>query len=376
MKHNTPLARPDINEADIEAVVAVLKSSRLSLGPKLNEFEQDFASYIGTKHAVAVSSGTAALHLCIRALEIKDGDEVITSPFSFIASSNCILFERAQPVFVDVLPGTLCIDPAKIEAAITPKTKAILGVDILGYLAEWDAIKVIAEKHGLLLIEDSCEAIGTTKDGKLSGTFADCGVFAFYPNKQITTGEGGMVVTDDEKIATAVRSMRNQGRNEESKFLSHDRLGYNYRISDINCALGISQLKRLPEFIQKRSAIFDWYEESLATLVDLVRTPMRQSGVEVSWFVYVVHLADRFGASDRNHLISYLKENGIGCNKYFPSIHLQSFYRDMFGYKEGAFPVSESASSSGIALPFYSNLSQEEVVNICNVLHNGINSLL
>ncbi|MFA7682188.1 MAG: DegT/DnrJ/EryC1/StrS family aminotransferase [Candidatus Peribacteraceae bacterium] len=375
MGKNIPLSMPNINEEDIEAVSAVLRSSRLSLGPKLAEFEHAFAEYVGVKHAVAVSSGTAALHLCLRALGIKDGDEVITSPFSFIASSNCMLFERAKPVFVDVLPDTFCLDPAKVESAITPKTKAILGVDILGYLAEWRDLKTIAEKHDLLLIEDSCEALGTTKDGAKAGTFAECGVFGFYPNKQMTTGEGGMIVTDRNDIAAAACSMRNQGRDEGAGFLDHKRLGYNYRISDINCALGLSQLKRVPELIQKRSTVFAWYAEELADVAEIIHVPSRQIGVDVSWFIYVIHLAERFCIADRDRLITHLQKNGIGCNTYFPSIHLQSFYRDMFGYKEGDFPIAESASARGIALPFYSDLLKEEVVYVCKVLKNGLCSL-
>jgi len=373
--HHVPLSGPDISEEDIQAVVKVLKTPRLSLGPKLPEFEEKFASYIGTKHAVAVSSGTAALHLCVHALGLGEGDEVITTPFSFIASANCVLFERATVKFVDILPDTLCIDPAQVEAAITEKTKAIIAVDIFGYLCEWKALEAIATRHKLALIEDSCEALGSAKGDRKAGAFGDCGVFGFYPNKQMTTGEGGMVTTNRDDIAFAARSMRNQGRDPQSEFLDHRRLGYNYRISDINCALGITQLKRLPEFVSRRMEIVDWYEEELAGLSDHLSTPYRQEGAETSWFVYVVHLADRYSSSDRDLLIKYLREHGIGCNNYFPAIHLQPFYMQEFGYKNGNFPVTERVSEKTLALPFYTKISREKVAHVARILDDGINSI-
>jgi len=363
---------PDISEEDIQAVVAVLRTTSLSLGPKLREFEQKFAQYVGTKEAVAVSNGTCALHLAMHALDIHDGDEVITTPFSFIASANCILFERAKPVFVDILPDTLCIDPAQVEAAITPRTKAILAVDVFGYLAEWKELRAIADKHSLLLIEDSCEAMGSEREGKRAGSFGDCAVFAFYPNKQMTTGEGGMFVTDRPDLARMVRSLRNQGRDDEDAFLVHHRLGFNYRISDINCALGLSQLRKLPVMIQKRSQVALWYREGLADVSEHVHGPADQEGVQVSWFVYVVRLGDQHGPKDRDFLIRFLKEQGIGCNMYFPCIHLQPFYREKFGFREGAFPMTEHIAERTLALPFSSRMSAKHVAQVCETLKDGL----
>ncbi|MBT4120365.1 MAG: DegT/DnrJ/EryC1/StrS family aminotransferase [Candidatus Peribacter sp.] len=369
-----PLSQPDISEEDIEAVTAVLRTPRLSLGPKLPEFEDAIASFVGAKHAVAVNSGTSALHLCIRALGIGEGDEVITTPFSFIASANCILYERATVKFVDIDPETYCIDPALIEAAITPKTKAILAVDIFGYLADWKALKEIADKHNLLLIEDSCEALGSVRSGTHAGMFADCGMFAFYPNKQMTTGEGGVIVTNREDIAAQARSERNQGRALDSKWLEHRTLGFNYRISDINCALGTSQLKRLPEFIEKKKQIVEWYAQELADVADKISVPQEQEGVDISWFVYVVRLADHFTAKDRDALIAHLESENIGCNAYFPAIHLQPVYTAQ-GYGEGDFPVTEHTADRTLALPFFTKLSREEVASVCSIIKDGLNRL-
>jgi len=352
-------------------VVSVLVTPQLSLGPKLPEFEQKISEYVGAKHAVAVNSGTSALHLCVRALGIGEGDEVITTPFSFVASANCILYERAIPKFVDIEPDTYCIDPTRIEQAITEKTKAILAVDILGYLADWEALQKIATKHNLALIEDSCEALGSSKGNKQAGTFADCGTFAFYPNKQMTTGEGGMIVTDRDDIADQARSERNQGRSPNSPRLEHHTLGFNYRISDINCALGISQLRRLPEFIAKRQQVASWYEEELSSVNNAITAPQAQNGVDVSWFVYVACLTDHFTQKNRDDLLLYLRSQGIHCNDYFPPLHLQPLYRAK-GHTEGDFPVTESIAKRTIALPFFSNLSREEVATVCSILKDGL----
>lgn len=373
MGQNIPLSGPDISQQDIDAVTDVLRTSQLSLGPKLPEFEQAFARYVGVKHAVAVNSGTSALHLCMRTLDIKDGDEVITSPFSFIASASCILFERAKPVFVDILPETFCLDPAKIEEAITPRTKAILGVDIFGYLADWGELQRIAKEHDLLLIEDACEALGTSYSGNMAGSFGDCAVFGFYPNKQLTTGEGGMIVTNRDDIAELACSMRNQGRNADGGFLCHERLGYNYRLSDINCALGISQLAALPERVAKRIQVAQWYGEELADREELLLF-QPQTNVSISWFVYVIRLQDQYSMQSRDALITYLQKNGIGCNTYFPAIHLQPLFRNL-GWHEGMFPVTERIAQRTIALPFSSKLSREEVAHACNVLKDGLRSL-
>jgi len=367
-----PLSQPDISEEDIEAVVAVLRTPSLSLGPKLREFERAFAAFVGTKEAVAVNSGTSALHLAIRGLHIHDGDEVITTPFSFISSANCILFERAKPVFVDILPDTLCIDPAKVEAAITPRTKAILAVDVFGYLAEWEALRAIADRHHLLLIEDSCEAMGSERGGKRAGSFADCAVFGFYPNKQMTTGEGGMLVTDRPDLAGMARSLRNQGRDEQDTLLIHHRLGFNYRISDINCALGLSQLSELPEMVARRSLVAQWYREGLADVAEDIHVPVQQEGVNVSWFVYVIRLDDRYDSHDRDLLKQYLRDHGIGCSAYFPCIHLQPFYREKFGFREGDFPVAEHATARTLSLPLSSRMSEKDVAKVCETLKDGL----
>lgn len=375
MQTMIPLSMPDITEEDIQAVTNVLRTSQLSLGPKLREFEQKFAAFVGTKEAVAVNSGTSALHLAMRGLSIHDGDEVITTPFSFIASANCILFERAKPVFVDILPNTLCIDPEKVEAAITPRTKAILAVDVFGYMADLQALRTIADRNHLFLIEDSCEAMGSEWAGKRAGSFADCAVFGFYPNKQMTTGEGGMLVTDHPELAMMARSLRNQGRDDADVFLVHHRLGYNYRISDINCALGISQLSRLPAMIRNRSQVAQWYREGLADVTRDITVPADQEGVNISWFVFVIRLSDRHTSRDRDTLKQHLRDRGIGCNVYFPCIHLQPFYREQFGYGEGAFPVTEHVSERTIALPFSSRMQQKDVAKVCETLKDGLLSL-
>lgn len=367
-----PLSSPDISEEDIAAVTAVLRTPRLSLGPTVPEFEQAIAAFTGAKHAVAVSSGTAALHLCVRALGIGDGDEVITTPFSFVASANCVLFERAVPRFVDIEPKTFCMDPAKIEAAITPKTKAILGVDVFGQVADWDELGLIAARHDLALIEDSCESLGSSVGGRKAGTFGDCGTFAFYPNKQMTTGEGGMVVTDSDDIALAARMMRNQGRDPDAAWLEHLVLGYNYRLSDINAALGVSQLKSLPAMIAKRSQAASWYAEALAPLSEHLRTPLPREGTDVSWFVYVVNLARRYSAADRDRILAHLRKRGVGCNNYFPCIHLQPLYRDLYGFNFGEFPVAEAAADRSIALPFFTGMTKEQVVTVASVLQEAL----
>ncbi len=362
-----PLSRPDIKEGDINAVLQILRTPYLSIGPKVKEFESKIAQYAGTRCAVAVNSGTSALHLIIRALGIKEGDEVITTSFSFVASANCIFFERARPVFVDIDPKTLNIDSRWIEEKIGGKTKAILVVDVFGQPAEWDKLERIAKKYNVKLIEDSAEAIGAEYKGVKAGSFGDAGVFAFYPNKQITTGEGGVIITSDEKMAKLCRSMRNQGRGEGDGWLRYERLGYNYRISEINCALGIAQLKRLDEILEKREKIAQMYNERLKDM-EGVRIPYVAPQVKMSWFVYVIRLDDSYAKENRDGILQKLKEKGIGCSNYFPPIHLQSFYREIFGYREGDFPVTEKISKSTIALPFYNNLTEEQMDYVCQNL--------
>ena len=323
---NIPLAKPDITDLERRYVLEVLETPDLSLGPRLVEFEKRLADYAGVKHVVAVNSGTSALHLVVRALEIREGDEVITTPFSFIASANCILFEHARPVFVDIDPLTLNIDPSLVEKAITPRTKAILAVDVFGHPAQWDRLSTLAKAYHLRLIDDSAEALGSEYHGRRCGSFGDAAVFAFYPNKQITTGEGGAVLTDDDAIAQLCRSMRSQGRSEGDGWLQHSCLGYNYRLSDINCALGIAQLERIEEMLKARTKVAELYNEHLKGLAQ-IRVPHVSRGVKMSYFVYVIRLSDDYNFDDRNRILRELRTNGIGCSDYFTAIHLQPVYR-------------------------------------------------
>lgn len=363
-----PLSSPDLSTREVQAVLDVLATPNLSLGPRLAEFETKFAAFIGAKHAIAVNSGTSGLHLCVKALGLGPGDEVITTPFSFIASANAALFEGAKPIFVDIDPDTLAIDPAKIEAAITSRTKAILPVHIFGHPCDMDSIRVIADRHGLKVIEDACEAIGATYKGRRVGVFGDCSVFSFYPNKQMTTGEGGIIITDDDEIAKLCRSYRNQGRGEGGGWLLHERLGYNFRLTELQCALGIVQLERLLEILAKRQNLADTYSKRLKKIPGL-RLPKVDPSVTMSWFVYVVQIEPSVGARvERDQILQDLRAAGIDCNNYFPPIHLQPFYRRSFGHKEGEFPITEEISQRTIALPFYTNLSTESVDRACAAL--------
>ena len=382
MKYKIPLSNPDITNLERKAVLEVLKTPNLSLGPKLEEFEAKIAQYVGVKYAVGVNSGTSALHLIIRALGIKDGDEVITTPFSFIASANCILFERAKPVFIDIDEKTLNIDPDKIEKKITKKTKAILAVDVFGHPADWDALKKIAKKYNLFLIEDSAEALGSEygsvdspqAKGKKCGSFGEAAIFGFYPNKQITTGEGGVVVTNNRGIAELCCSMRDQGRQKGGGWHFYPRLGYNYRLSDINCALGVAQMNRIKEILEKREKVANMYNEKLR---DLFALEILYTGpnIKMSWFVYVVRLNKRYLQKDRDKIIKEMSKRGIQTSNYFPCIHLQPFYRKRFGYKLGDFPVAENVSQRTIALPFYNNLKEREINYVVKNLKEIITKL-
>ena len=369
-----PLSRPDITEQDIQAVVNVLRSPFLSLGPKVEEFERKLASYVGRRYAVAVSSGTGGLHLAVKALGIGEGDEVITTPFSFVSSANCMLFERARPVFADIDPTTLNIDVEKIEERITKRTKALLPVHVFGRPCNMKAIGEIARRHRLAIIEDACEALGASLDGKKVGTFGSSAVFAFYPNKQMTTGEGGIIVTDNRRMAELCRSLRNQGRGGSGRWLTHTRLGYNYRITDIQCALGISQLKRLDGILEKRNKVAEYYRKRLSP-VEGVMTPAPAEGGTISWFVFVVLLGDGYGQRERNLLMGLLEDAGIETNNYFPPIHLQAFYRKTFGYRRGDFPITEAVSERTIALPFHTNLSRREIDYVCDTLTSSLKRL-
>ena len=366
------LSRPDISEKDIQAVNDVLKGPDLALGPKMVEFEKKMAEYTGTKHGVSVNSGTSALFLCVKALGIKKDDEVITTPFTFISSTNCILMVDAKPVFVDIDPENLNINPKKIEEKIAKKTKAILPVAVFGNPAGMDEVCKIAKKHNLPIIEDSCEALGSELNGKKAGTFGDVGTFAFYPNKQMTTGEGGMIVTDSDKIAAICTSLRNQGRGKGSGWLAHERMGYNFRLSDINAALGISQLERIEEFIQKRQRVASWYQEILSDDNRII-VPKAPKGCKVSWFVFVVRLQE-FYIPKRNAILNAMLAEEIQVSNYFPPVTLQPFIVEKFGYKDGDFPIADKVCKSTIALPFYNNLKKDEVAFACKTLKKCLNN--
>ncbi len=368
-----PLARPDISQDDIDAVVSVLRTPHLSLGPKLPEFEQAFASFMGLARAVAVNSGTSALHLLVRALGLGPGDEMITSPFTFIASANCALFEGARPVFVDIDETTWNMDAERIEPAVTGNTKLLLPVHIFGRPMPMDRVMEIGLARGIPVVEDACESIGATYQGRLAGAFGLASTFAFYPNKQMTTGEGGMIVTDDEPLADLCVSLRNQGRDAGAGWLAHARLGYNYRLSDINCALGISQLARLGEFIEARARVAERYLEQLAGIEELVLPPPYTDG-KMSWFVFVVRLADRFTQEQRDAVLADLRDRGITCSNYFTPVHLQPFYADL-GYRPGDFPVCEKVAARTLALPFYNRLTEADQDLVVESLKSALGRL-
>ena len=361
------LSRPDITAKEIEAVCEVLRSPDLSLGPKLTEFEKAFTDYTGSKRAVAVNSGTSGLFLSMLALGIAPGDEVITTPFTFIASASSVMMAGAKPVFVDIDPENLNIDPAKIESRITDRTKAILPVEVFGNPAGLDKVSEIAQKHNLSVIEDCCEALGSELNGKKAGTFGSMSVFGFYPNKQITTGEGGMILTDNDSLADMCVSLRNQGRGPDGTWLGHDRLGYNFRLSDINCALGIVQLSRIDQIKAKRLQVAKWYQQMLADESRLI-VPTEPDGCDMSWFVFVVRLADGFTLAHRDRILQAMRNENIQVSNYFPPAHLQPFMVEKFGYSQGDFPVTEAVCKNTIALPFHNNLTKDEVAIVCKTL--------
>ncbi|MFI4913302.1 MAG: DegT/DnrJ/EryC1/StrS family aminotransferase [Sedimentisphaeraceae bacterium JB056] len=368
------LSRPDITELEVNAVVEVLRSNQLSLGPKLTEFEEAMARYSGCKHGIAVNSGTSGLFLCMESLGIGPGDEVITTPFTFIATVNSILQVGAKPVFVDIDPVSMNIDPSKIEEKITPKTKAIEPVYVFGNPWGIDTVCDIAKKHNLAVIEDSCEALGTVYKGKKSGTFGDVGLYAFYPNKQITTGEGGIIITDSDKIAEMCISLRNQGRGAGGGWLAHERMGYNFRMCDINCALGITQLSRLEEFKKLRKKAADTYCEILAD-EDRIILPTEPEDCDMSWFVFVVRLTEDYTLEQRNSLLQDMISKGIQVSNYFPPVHLQPFMVEKFGYKRGMFPTTEYTCDHTAALPFYNRITTEDIELVCKELKDSLDKL-
>jgi perosamine synthetase len=366
-----PLSAPDISEADIEAVVSVLRTPRLSIGPKMMEFEESIAEFIGVPHAIAVSSGTAGLHLCLRALGIGEGDEVILPSFTFIAAGNAILYERAKPVFVDIDPLTLNLNPEKLERSITSKTRGILVVHTFGRPADLDPILDIAWKHNLPVIEDACEAIGAQYRGRNAGGIGNLGVFGFYPNKPITTGEGGMVVTRDSDLADTIRALRNQGRRDSDGWIGHRLLGYNYRLSEMNCALGHAQMKRLTSILERREAVAMRYSQELQAIPEVIPPPSTIQDGRLCWFVYVVRLSAGFEPAQRDSICRQLIARGIGCGRYFAPLHLQPLYAP---YKNGGgdLPVTEHVAGRTLALPFFNRLTENQIIEVCQTLREAI----
>lgn len=360
-----PMSLPDITSAEIKAVVRVMQSRNLSIGAQTLKFEELIAAEANAKFAIAVTNGTSALHLCVIAAGIGMGDEVITTPFSFISSANCILFEKAKPVFVDIDPISLNINPAKIEASITKRTKAILVVHVFGQPADMDPILEIAGKHGLIVIEDACEAIGAEYMKKRVGALGKAGAFAFYPNKQMTTGEGAALVTNDEEWANLFKSLRNQGRDKFDGWLNHSRLGYNYRISELHATVGVVQLRRLNELLNKRNAVAEAYNRVLLSVPQVSPLKVVPTTTRMSWFVYTVRLPSSI---KRNEVIDAMAAKGIPTRPYFTPIHLQPFYVKRFGFRQGDFPESEAAGGSTIALPFHTNMKTEEIEVVCRAL--------
>jgi len=346
-------------------VLEVLRSGRLSLGPSIDRFEELFAERVGAPYAAAVSSGTGGLHLLCRIAGLQEGDEAITSPFSFVASANCAIYEGATPVFADIDARTLNLDPAAVEAAITERTRAVIAVDIFGYPCELDPLRALCERHGLILIQDACEALGAQYKGEPVGSQGPSAVFAFYPNKQMTTGEGGMVTTHSEEEWSLLKSLRNQGRADGGGWLDHARLGYNYRIDDIRAALGIGQLEKLEKILALRQGAAKRYSELLAD-VEGLEVPLEDDAEHVrSWFVYVVTLAR---GTDRERVIAELDRQGIATSRYLPSIHLQAYMRETYGFSEGLCPVSEELSQRTLALPFFAQIDAEDQQRVAEAL--------
>jgi perosamine synthetase len=362
-----PLARPSVGPREEELLLETLRSGRLALGPRLAEFEAGLSRRVRDLPISAVSSGTAGLHLAIRAAGVEAGDEVVTTPFSFVASANCVLFEGARPVFCDIDPRTLNLDPGAAAAAVSERTTGLLPVHIFGYPAELPALERLAAERGLWLVEDACEALGAFHaDGAPVGARGNLSVFAFYPNKQLTTGEGGAVVCPDAAVKERIDSERNQGRAPDMGWLDHDRLGFNYRLDDLSCALGVAQLERLDELLAGRARVAALYSEALADVDGLDLPAPNEGGDRRSWFVYVVQLPRGI---DRDAAILALRDRGVDSKPYLPAIHLLSFYRRRFGHREGEFPVCEDVASRSLALPFYPELTDGQIERVVAALH-------
>ena len=371
-RRKIPIARPDIGPRELELVTQVLGSDVLALGPFAQRFEAAAAALAGRREGIACSSGTAGLHMSVRALGLGEGDEVITTPFSFVASANCLLYERAIPRFVDIEEDSLGMDPDLVESAATSRTRAILPVHVFGRPCRIEPLVATARRRGWAVIEDACEGLGSSIGGRSLGSFGDMATFAFYPNKQITTGEGGMVVTDDPALAELVRSLRNQGRDSDGTWLRHVRLGYNYRLDELSAALGVAQLERLGEMQRGRARVVRAYERLLGGL-DWLILPRAGADESVDWFVYVVQLAPEL---DRDAIIGRLAASGVSARPYFSPLHLQPFYRDAFGYRPGDFPVTERVAATTLALPFSSRLADEDVQYVADALIDAVAGLL
>jgi perosamine synthetase len=367
-RHDVPLAQPSIGDRERVLVAEVLSSGVLALGPFARQFEEACAALAGRRYGVACSSGTAALHMAVRALGIGDGDEVITTPFSFIASSNCLLYERAVPRFVDIEEDTLGIDPDLIASAANARTKGILPVHVFGRACRIEDMQDIANRMGWLMVEDSCEALGSRRNGRPMGSFGAASAFAFYPNKQITTGEGGVVLTDDPALDRAFRSLRNQGRDEDGRWLHHIQLGYNYRLDELSAAIGVAQLERREELAAGRARVVAAYEGALGSR-DWLRLPRAGAGEIVDWFVYVVRLDPRV---DRNRVIEDLAMQGVSSRPYFSPLHLQPLYQAALGHLPGDFPVTERVAASTVALPFSPLLPDADVRYVADVLSDVV----
>ncbi|HYI66722.1 MAG TPA: DegT/DnrJ/EryC1/StrS family aminotransferase [Candidatus Limnocylindrales bacterium] len=361
------LAFPDISDLEIELVSDVLRSGTLALGPFAQEFEQRIADLTGRKFAISCSSGTAGLHLAIRALDIGEGDDVITTPFSFVASANCALYERANVVFADIEEETLGIDPDQVAARATDATRAVIPVDVFGNACQIERLQDLASDRGWRMIEDSCEGLGTISNGRQLGSFGDISVFAFYPNKQITTGEGGMVLTDDPALAETLWSLRNQGRDSDTTWLRHIDLGYNYRLDELSAALGVAQLRRFDELVERRSRVAGLYDEALGG-IGWITLPHAAPAATVNWFVYVIQVDPGI---DRDELARLLAKSGVPTRPYFSTIHLQPYYRSRFGYKPGDFPVAERVASRTLALPFWNAMTESQVGRVADALRTA-----
>ncbi len=361
-----PLALPEITEDDIQAVTRVLRTPWQSLGPQLNEFESSLAQYTGTAHAVAVNSGTSALHLCMRALHIGEGAEVIVPSFTFIAVANAVRYEKAIPVFADIEPQHLNLDPNAIEDSLTHKTRAIMVPHTFGCPAEMQEILDLARLYDLFVIEDACEAIGAEYDGMKAGSLGQAGVFGFYPNKQITTGEGGAIVTNNAEVNQMARSMRNQGRTNADEWFEHDKLGYNYRLPEINCALGTEQLKRIASTLARRKHVAQLYASRLGNNADIILPSLTASRRRISWFAYVVRLGPRFSRMHRDWIRNEMIARGIGCGRYFAPIHLQRPYQNDPRQKHNL-STTEFIADRCLALPFFNSLSENQVDEVCDI---------